>query len=114
MCTASTGPAGSAQKTSLASKLGGELSRTDVSKGVGPSRAMIRIPSSTGSFFGNPVQRHGFIAHGVMQRPPSGDFPSAWQVPAVAVEHFAGQVGLLQSAPNQPSARFESCSIAKG
>ena len=47
-------------------------------------------------------------AYGVRQLPPSGDFASAWQVPVAAVEHFAGQVGMLQSASNH---RF---SIANG
>lgn len=46
-------------------------------------------------------------AYGVRQLPPSGDFESAWQVPVAAVEHFAGQVGILQSASNHPFATLE-------
>lgn len=49
-----------------------------------------------------------------MQRPPDGNFASAWQVPVAAVEHLAGQAGMLQSASNQPLATFDKCSMANG
>jgi hypothetical protein len=54
------------------------------------------------------------MSYGLTQRPPSEDFASAWQVPAAAVEHLAGQVGLLQSASNHPFATLDRCSIANG
>jgi hypothetical protein len=59
-------------------------------------------------------QRAHTPAYDETQRPPSGALASAWQLPAAAVEHCVGQLGMLQSASNQPLAIFESCSIAKG
>lgn len=54
------------------------------------------------------------MCQGLTQRPPSDDFASAWQVPAAAVEHLAGQLGLLQSSSNQAFATLDKCSIANG